>query len=170
MISIDVNPQVGVLTLNIDAPLASANMRELSDRADAAVNRADGVRGMVIKAPQFPPWRDLSALFDKLRSLQAHRNALGRIAVVTGSSPMEFAAQLAGYFPAAEIDRFSPQRLERADAWVQGQSAPEGDAVVLQADEAPDLDAEAEVESREAGVVELESTSGEAGEEDDWFV
>ncbi len=168
MINIQVNPQAGVLTLNIDEPLASANMRMLSDRAEADVARSNGLRGMIIAAPQFPNWRDLSALFDKLRSLQAYRSALARIAVVTESSPLEFAGQLAGYFPGAEIDRFSAQRLERAQAWVEGETAGEGDAVVM-ADEAPvafdpDMDHTGEVE-----LEALEAGTG-SGEEDDWFV
>ncbi len=171
MINIQINPHAGVLRLNIDQPLASANMRMLSDRAEADVARANGLRGMIIAAPQFPAWRELSALFDKLRSLQAYRSALARIAVVTESSPMEFAGQLARYFPGAEIDRFSAQRLDRAEAWVTGDAVGEGDAVVM-AEEVPatidsdgsgmDNTGEVELEALEAG--------SQSGEEDNWFV
>lgn len=172
MINIQINPHAGVLTLNIDQPLASANMRMLSDRAEADVARSDGLRGMIIAAPQFPAWRELSALFDKLRSLQAYRSALARIAVVTESSPMEFVGPLAGYFPGAEIDRFSAQRMERAEAWVSGAAPGEGDAVVMADEEAPvtvDADPSSMDNTGEVELEALEAGSG-SGEEDDWFV
>ena len=56
MIQLTVNPHTRILNLSIDAPLASVNVRQVSDHVSAEVQRAAvPFKGMLISAAQFPP-------------------------------------------------------------------------------------------------------------------
>lgn len=164
MISVEVDPHYGILTFHLDAALASANLRALSERTGPEVNAAGVLRGMVIQVSQFPPWRDFVQFLDHLRFVQDQRDNFQRIAVVTESSPVEFAARLAAYFPSASIDRFAAHSIERAHVWVAhiSDDADTGSEAAQVSDVSVVPEAPAEVV--------LESVESEAGEEDDWFV
>lgn len=168
MIQLTVNPHTRVLTLNIDAPLASVNVRQVSDHVSAEAQRvAAPLKGMLIIAPQFPPWRDLSSFLDNLRAVREQKNAVSRVAVVTEASPAFFAAALGNYFPEAQIDRFAAHEVRRAEAWLALGDTVESPMVE---DELAPVVAEEPVDMQATGVFELEGSETQKGEEDDWFV
>ena len=177
MIQLNVNPQKRVLIMHIDAPLASANVRQMSDHLSAEVQRAGApLKGVLIVAAHFPPWRDLASFLDNLRAIREHKEQVARVAVVTEASPAIFAAALGNHFPNAEIDRFAAHAQRKAESWLASGEA----AVELVSDQAMDLHAQApQVEPEPAslaqdmdstGVVEIEADQTQGGEEDDWFV
>ncbi len=178
MIQLSVNPQKRVLTMNIDAPLASANVRQMSDHLSAEVQRAGApLKGVLIVAAQFPPWRDLSSFLDNLRAVRDNKAQVARVAVVTEASPAIFAAALGNHFPNAEIDRFAAHAQRKAESWLASDA---GRVEMSRSEDTaePDLDAP-EVAPEPAsygqdmdstGVVEIEADQTQGGEEDDWFV
>lgn len=177
MIQLSVNPQKRVLIMNIDAPLASANVRQMSDHLSAEVQRAGApLKGVLIVAAQFPPWRDLAGFLENLRAVREHKEQVARVAVVTEASPAIFAAALGNHFPNAEIDRFVAHAQRKAESWL----ASGGAGAELGSEPTAELQAQAvQAEPEPAplaqdmdstGVVEIEADQTQGGEEDDWFV
>lgn len=183
MIQLSVNPQKRVLTMNIDAPLASANVRQMSDHVSAEVHRAGApLKGVLIVAAQFPPWRDLASFLENLRALRESKEQISRVAVVTEASPAIFAAALGNHFPNAEIDRFAAHAQRKAESWLASSVAPvalsgadqaaEPNVQLPQADleSAPEPTPYEPSDMESTGVVEIEADQTQGGEEDDWFV
>lgn len=168
MIQLTVNPHTRILSLSIDAPLASVNVRQVSDHVSAEAQRAAApFKGMLLVAAQFPPWRDLSSFLDNLRAVREQKAEFARVAVLTEASPAVFAAALGNYFPNAEIDRFAPHDVRRAEAWLALGEAADNPSVA----EAPVADVpEGPADMQATGVFELEAGETQKGEEDDWFV
>ena len=168
MIQLTVNLHTRILNLSIDAPLASVNVRQVSDHVSAEVQRAAvPFKGMLISAAQFPPWRDLSSFLDNLRAVREQKDDFARVAVLTEASPAVFAAALGNYSSNAEIDRFAPHDVRRAEAWLA--SGPVADSPAIDTEVAPEI-SEEPVDMQATGVFELEAGETQKGEEDDWFV
>lgn len=164
MIDIDVNPQLGVLTLVLDGPVAAADLRTLSERADARVRRASNVAGLLIKAPRMPAWRELSALLEHLRCMQPLRPKIRRIAVMTESAAASYAGQLQRFFPQAELARFSARNPGSAQAWLRAAvGVSPGNPQATPPSAPPSTSAD------EDDFVSLDEDQTQAGEEDAWF-
>lgn len=164
MIKFEVSPR-GILSLQLEGSLASANVRVLSDQTLAAVHRAGELKGLLIQVSQFPPWRDFVSFMDHLRFIQEQKDNFRRVAVVTATTPVAFSRQLAGYFPQASVERFAAHSIGRAQAWLD-------DGAQLQAETASAAAAvpAANKPPPEPDVLSLDDGATEAGEEDDWFV
>ena len=175
MIHVDIDEHRGVISLGIDAALASANVRQLSERASAQAARSAPLHGLIIRAAQMPPWRDLSSFLNNLRVIGEHKPEITRVAVMTDSPPVSYVSHLVAFFPQAELDSFTMRARERALAWVSGALATTG-AIASEVD--PETAAEVlETESMQPGqepdaedFVEIGELPEEGGEEDSWFV
>lgn len=175
MIHVDIDEHRGVISLDIDAALSSANVRQLSERASAHAARSAPLHGLIIRAAQMPPWRDLSTFLNNLRVIGEHKPDITRVAVMTDSPPVSYVAHLVAFFPQAELDSFTMRARERALAWVSGAVATTG-AIAAGADPQTDADmletdpSESVPELEPVGVVEIDELPEEGGEEDSWFV
>ncbi len=97
--------------------LEQADFEALTARFNAVVNETDRVPNLVVHAADFPGWADFSALVEHLQFIRAHRNLVGKIALVSDSKVLEIAPRIGRHFLRADVRRFPASGLAEALAW-----------------------------------------------------
>lgn len=108
----------GILTLTPRGPLAAGDFKVLRADVDPFIERAGGLRGIVIEAEAFPGWDGFAGLTAHLRFVRDHQRLIRRVAVVSDSAMLSHLPQLASHFVAAEVRHFPEAERAQALDWV----------------------------------------------------
>lgn len=75
------------------------------------------IQGLVVRAPEFPGWRDLGTALRHTRFVRNHHRKVRRLAWAVDRKLTAIAPSLAQHFVKADIVRFDPDHLEAAIDW-----------------------------------------------------
>lgn len=165
MLKLEVNPHTGVLLIAPDGPLAAENVRAVSDRAEVQVRRGIALRGLCLRAANFPAWRDWAQFLERIRPLREQRGEILRVAVLSDSFAREFAVPLGEFFPQAQVRHFGMDQERHAQVWL-ADDAPA--ATTAPPAERPVASADAETSDGDEIILE-EGQLDEPDETDSWF-
>jgi hypothetical protein len=108
----------GVLTLFPKGALTAADFAEVAALVDPYIESNGRLRGIMIRAAQFPGWDSFAALVSHVRFVQAHEKKVARVAVCTDSPLLGLAPALADKFVSAEVRAFPFTSHDEAFAWL----------------------------------------------------
>ena len=91
---------------------------ELAKVVDPHIEKAGGLAGLIVEAPQFPGWDSFGALAAHLRFVREHHRKVKKIALVTDSALGTAGEKLASHFVAAQIRHFPAADFEAARKWI----------------------------------------------------
>ena len=124
MIRHDLDEAAGRLIVQPEAPLTREDFQQLAQAVDPYLERAGGLRGLLIDAPRFPGWRDFAGLVSHFRFIHDHHQRIRRVALVTDEPLARFVPPLARHFVRAELRHFPGDQREAALAWLAGEELP----------------------------------------------
>ena len=108
----------GILVLKPDGPLAAADFRTLACHVDAYIDRHGTLPGVMLKAQDFPGWKDLGALVAHLKFVRLHHRRIEKIAVVSDGGVATVIPHIANYFVHADVRHFDPAHEDAAWSWL----------------------------------------------------
>lgn len=113
----------GVLIMQPNGELESADFERLSARVDPYLAEAGILGGVMIVAEHFPGWDDLAALISHLRFVREHHRKIRRVALVTSDRLVAAVPRFASQFIDAEVRAFPIRQRDEALLWVGGSPA-----------------------------------------------
>ncbi|HEX3655219.1 MAG TPA: STAS/SEC14 domain-containing protein [Pirellulales bacterium] len=111
----------GILIVHPEAPLESADFRELADEIDSYIEANNELHGMMVDAPSFPGWKNFAALLAHLKFVKDHHREIRKIAIVNDSGFLTVAPAIASHFVQADLRHFPPSQKEDALRWLREQ-------------------------------------------------
>jgi len=99
--------------------LAASDFDALSAEVNPFIERAGGLRGLLIEAEVFPGWNGFSGLTAHLRFVRDHHRSIRRVAVVSDNALLSHLPQLASHFVAAEVRHFPKAERAAALDWLR---------------------------------------------------
>ena len=109
----------GILLLRPQGPIQAGDFESVAELVDPCIEQTGGLRGVMIEAPSFPGWDSFAALVSHLQFVRNHHKLITKIAVVSDSTALLIAPQIAKHFVKAEFRNFSPNNREPALAWLR---------------------------------------------------
>lgn len=110
----------GVLVLQPQGELEAADFERLSAEADPYIDRAGGLKGLMIIAEHFPGWDDFAALTSHIRFVREHHRKIRRVAFVTADRVLSMVPRFSSRFVDAEVRAFPMEQRDAALLWVGG--------------------------------------------------
>jgi hypothetical protein len=108
----------GVLTLFPKGALTETDFAEVAALVDPYIEANGRLRGIMIRAAQFPGWENFAALVSHIRFVREHEKHIARVAVCTDSPLLELMPALATQFVSAEVRTFAFGDHNEAFAWL----------------------------------------------------
>jgi hypothetical protein len=109
-----------ILKIRPTAALKKEDFAELAKVVDPHIEKAGGLAGLILEAPQFPGWDGFGALAAHLRFVREHHKKVKKIAIVTDSALGSVGEKLGSHFVAAQIRHFPAGEHEAARKWILG--------------------------------------------------
>ena len=119
-VSHHLDPETGVLVVQVDRPLRVQDFDSLAMTADAWLARHSELHGLVVHARAFPGWQNFPSLLRHIRFVHDHHRKVERVALAADSALAELVPHLANHFVRAEVTSFGYQELDKAIAWAAG--------------------------------------------------
>ena len=114
----------GILVLEPDAPLQTADFEGLAHEIDPYIAEHGKLQGLMIHARAFPGWADLDAFLDHMRFIESHHQKIHRLAVVSDSSLLTEIPKIAAHLVRAEVKQFPESAYEDALRWLRDAAFP----------------------------------------------
>jgi hypothetical protein len=108
----------GLLFIRPRGPLRAEDFTALASVVDPYIEGHGALRGIMVEASSFPGWESFAALVSHLRFVRDHHQLVGKIALVSDSSALALAPQLAKHFVKAEVRHFHANERQAALAWL----------------------------------------------------
>lgn len=113
-------PEYGVLVVEPEGPLQSADFEALAKIVDPYIEQHGGLKGLMIAAPSFPGWASFGALVNHIRFVKDHHRKIARVAAVTDSGFLAVLPRVANHFVDAKVRHFADGDRKAALAWLAG--------------------------------------------------
>lgn len=119
MLNYELRHDDGILVLNPEGPLKTADFTMLASDVDAYLEKHGMLRGVLIHAKSFPGWKDFGALLAHLRFVREHHQRVEKVAVVVGGAFATIMPHIANYFTSAQVQHFDLTREDAAWDWLR---------------------------------------------------
>lgn len=119
MITINLDKQTGILTLQPSGPLAVEDFKQVAAAVDPFVEAHGKLKALIIEAAHFPGWENFGAAAQHLQFIRDHHKDVAKIAIVTDSPLGSIAEHFGSHFIAAEVRHFPAAQAAAARAWAQ---------------------------------------------------
>ena len=106
-----------VAVIRPQGKLAASDFDAIAARIDPAIAVNGKLNGLIVEAPKFPGWENLSALITHLKFIGAHKKAVRRLALVTDAKIARVVPRLASPFLTPEIRLFPTEQAAEARTW-----------------------------------------------------
>lgn len=117
-------PDRGVVVIEPKGTLRAEDFDALESDVDAWIDGAGGtLHGMVVKAREFPGWKNLGSAIRHIRFIKDHHKKIRRFAWAADSKLAALAPPLAKHFVDAEVKRFGADEVDEAISWASQESA-----------------------------------------------
>jgi hypothetical protein len=113
----------GVLEVEVDQSLRAEDFDAIAATVDPWIETRGALSGLVILAPRFPGWENLSAFLGHIHFVREHHRRIRRIAVVTEGRITEQLPKLVDPFVDAELRVFHPDKAGDAIDWAADDKA-----------------------------------------------
>ncbi len=124
--SVRLEPESGVVVIEVAAPLRVADFDALAATVDAWLSGHDALLGIVVHARAIPGWENLGALLRHLRFVRDHHRQVRRVALAVDGPLADLAPAVADHFVQAQLRHFGHDELEAAIAWAAGRDGAAG--------------------------------------------
>lgn len=118
MLNYELRFDEGILVLKPDGQLAAEDFRMLACNIDAYLDQRGPLRGVMVKADEFPGWKNFGALLAHLNFVRLHHRKIEKVAVVSDATFASVIPQLAKHFVRAKVKHFNPSHAEAAWNWL----------------------------------------------------
>ncbi|HEY2194281.1 MAG TPA: STAS/SEC14 domain-containing protein [Actinomycetospora sp.] len=105
----------GVVVAELDGPLRREDVDLILAEVDDWLATHAELPGLVLHAPAFPGWENVSGLLHHLRFVAGHQDRIRRVALVVPGAGVELAAGVAGTVLHPEVRRFD--HIDDAVRW-----------------------------------------------------
>jgi len=119
MIRYELLRDAGVLVVEPQSALSTADFREISLAIDPYIREKGKLTGLLIEAASFPGWDSFGALIEHLKFVSGHHRNIDRVAAVTDDSFLKIAPRIAQHFAHPEIRVFASGERAKALEWLQ---------------------------------------------------
>jgi len=113
-------PESGVIVVEVKQALRAQDFDALAFTADAWIEAHGDLRGLVIRAREFPGWENLASFLRHMRFIRDHHRKVRRIALAADTKLASLAPGIAEHFIQAEEKSFGYDELDIAIAWAEG--------------------------------------------------
>lgn len=113
------NKEKGTLHLEPKDKLEKEDFESVQRELDNYLKDNRKIKGVLIKAPEFPGWKDIEGLFSHLDFVKEHHDAINRVAIVTEDSKVTSSAPAADAMVDAEVKTFALSDENIATEWVE---------------------------------------------------
>lgn len=118
MLSFSILQPAGILVLEPEAALTATDFERLRAGVDAYLATHATLRGVMIRAHDFPGWKSWAAFSAHMHFVHDHHRQVDRVALVTDSAIAGMAEWLGKHFIAAEIRHFPWEGEGAAMQWL----------------------------------------------------
>ena len=118
MLEFELNEDSGVLMLKPHGPLRADDFPPITAAADAYINKAGGLKGVMIYTKSFPGWEDFGSLVTHLKFVRDHHKKIKKLATVSDSTVLAIMPKIAEHFLVAEARHFDTTDLYAAEVWL----------------------------------------------------
>ena len=115
----------GILVLKPNAPLRKEDFDGLGAAVDAYLSDHAGLRGVLIRAKEFPGWENFGGFTAHMRFVRDHHKQIERVAIVTDSPLGGIAEVLGKLFLSAEVLYFRFSYSSKSLTWLESARVPE---------------------------------------------
>lgn len=115
----------GVLVLKPNAPLTKEDFAGVSAAVDAYLSDHAKLRGVLIRAKEFPGWKNFGGFTAHMRFVHDHHKQVERVAIVTDSPLAGIGEVLGKHFTLAEVRHFPFSDDAQSRAWLEDAPIPE---------------------------------------------
>jgi hypothetical protein len=119
-------PESGVIVVDVKGPLRVRDFDALALTADMWIEAHGDLRGIVVRAREFPGWQNVGSFFRHMRFIRDHHRKVKAIALVADSKLASLAPHIAEHFVKAEVKAFPYDALDSAIEWARESAEPEG--------------------------------------------
>jgi len=109
----------GILVLEPEAALRAEDFEAVAAAIDPWIEAHGALRGVIIRAREFPGWKDMAGLMSHLRFVRDHERKVRRVAIVVDGLLAGAAEALAAHFIAADVKHFEFDEFDDAVAWAE---------------------------------------------------
>jgi len=118
-LSITLDKEKHILTLEPQGVLTEEDFQSLSDMVDPYLAGGNQLKGLIIRTKNFPGWDSLSALKGHIDFVKQHHEKIEKLAFVTDSSLINAMKTMAGAFVHPSIKEFSYDAVKEAHEWIE---------------------------------------------------
>jgi hypothetical protein len=119
MLNYELRHADGILVLNPEGPLDTADFTMLAGYVDDYLEKHGMLRGVLIRAKSFPGWKDFGALLAHLRFVKEHHQKVEKVAVVADGAFATVMPHIASHFIHAQVQHFDFTREDAALDWLR---------------------------------------------------
>ncbi|MCP8940480.1 STAS/SEC14 domain-containing protein [Alsobacter sp. SYSU M60028] len=116
MVHTTVDPERGLVVIEPDGPLRQEDFERLRDQLAPVVSQGR-LRGVVLRAANFPGWSDFDAFAAHVAFVKDHQRNVQRVAVVSDSPLLKALPAFARVLISPEIRHFDAADFEAAERW-----------------------------------------------------
>ncbi len=109
-----------ILTIHPEGKLQAQDFSTLAAVIDPFIEQHGALRGLLIEAPTFPGWKNMTAALAHKRFILKHHRKVAKIALVSERGLLSIMPCLMGPFVHPKIKHFGPAEKEKAMAWLKG--------------------------------------------------
>ena len=115
LVEVNLRHDEGVVVAELGGPLRREDVDQVLAEVDDWLETHAELPGLVLHAPTFPGWENLTALIHHLRFVAVHQSRIQRVGLVVPGSGVEVAAEVARTLLHPEVRRFDD--LDDAVRW-----------------------------------------------------
>jgi tRNA U38,U39,U40 pseudouridine synthase TruA len=121
MLNYELHRAEGILIVEPDGPLESADFEKLVREVDPYIRDKVNLNGLMIYAKSFPGWDSFAAFLSHMKFVKDHHQKIKKIAAVTGSGFLSIMPQVANHFVQAEVRHFDYGDKDAALKWLKAE-------------------------------------------------
>lgn len=119
MISIEVHAEDNIFVIAPDAAISSDDIANLNRKVSDYINVNDRVPDLVIRAENFPAWKDFDAISNHIAFVKNHHRLVKKVAIVSDSSLVWLVRPFVNLFVGARVRHFPAGQFDSAYAWAK---------------------------------------------------
>lgn len=112
----------GVIVVEIKQALRAQDFDAIALTADHWIQSHGDLHGLVLHAPQFPGWENLSSTLRHLQFVRDHQRKIKKLALSVDSPLADVVPSIAELFGKVEVRKFGFDELDNAIAWASARS------------------------------------------------
>jgi len=119
MIDFDMELQNLILTIRPGGPLSEHDIKLVSGRVNAVIEKKGELPGLIIYTESFSGWANLASIFSHFRFVRDHHRCIKKIAVVSDTAVLNIFSRIIARFIRAKLKHFHYSDYDAAVEWIR---------------------------------------------------